>query len=493
VIIFYFITLLVIIALGIIFWLIWKESSIDDGPQSKKTEKTITAASLLDKLGLEKNIKRDPSSNTDIKTLFTNLLSPKKAPSITASTIKTPLKEPVENDGEHHLPKSGTAALRLDNHTQQSIAEEVALAIKNDELQKENLLIKENYQKIELLLNEKTTELERVQKELEQEHKHRKEFNKIKDLIEKELKDEKDASKRTEIELQSTKAEHQVSTNRISQLEEKIKLIEKKSNEKDSLIDELTQKLGALKNVPKSDALVIDDQSQELPKPENPITVITTETETANASSDSEQIPQAADPNPLAKTSPENIQKISNPLNLTPVSNLENTYEADAAPKPDTEKETQNDVPDSQQSNINDAPVSDIIRVENQEDTQPPTDPDVDAFLRQHLKPNTDIIKTESSEDQPTLSDLVESLPENQSIQNQHTLENDLPDLEPPAEQEEIDTNIETLPSAKKSQVHLAPDIFKDIEKQFREIENEMNVTEKDQNIEPDTDKDKDK
>ena len=60
---------------------------------------------------------------------------------------------------------------------------------------------KEKYDRLQNLFQEKSAELEKTQSQLESEISHRKDFNKIKDILEKELADTKDKLKNLQTEL----------------------------------------------------------------------------------------------------------------------------------------------------------------------------------------------------------------------------------------------------------------------------------------------------
>ena len=99
------------------------------------------------------------------------------------------------------------------------------------------------YERLEVLFKEKSEQLEKSEKALANELKTHKEFNKIKDLLEKELKDTKDKNHKTQLELTAFQAEVENYKNRLSQSEGKIKLKEQDIKQKEQQIDELVKKL----------------------------------------------------------------------------------------------------------------------------------------------------------------------------------------------------------------------------------------------------------
>jgi len=82
--------------------------------------------------------------------------------------------------------------------------------------------LEEKYQQLDKLFQEKSKALEETQTDLDSELQNRKEFNKVKDMLEKELKDSKDRCRDLEISLSNAETESKSHLERISQLEEKI-------------------------------------------------------------------------------------------------------------------------------------------------------------------------------------------------------------------------------------------------------------------------------
>ena len=103
--------------------------------------------------------------------------------------------------------------------------------------------LKEKYNKLESLFNEKSDALAKAQESLDYELKNRKEFNKIKDVLEKELREAKDKSRNLQVELNNEKAEGERHQKRVNILEDKITRLEKDIREKEDKIDELVKRL----------------------------------------------------------------------------------------------------------------------------------------------------------------------------------------------------------------------------------------------------------
>ena len=82
------------------------------------------------------------------------------------------------------------------------------------------------YAKIETLFAEKSLALEKSEKTLTNELKNQKEFNKVKDILEKEIKDSKDKINSLQADVSGAETETQTQLKRVQQLEEKVKKLE---------------------------------------------------------------------------------------------------------------------------------------------------------------------------------------------------------------------------------------------------------------------------
>lgn len=103
--------------------------------------------------------------------------------------------------------------------------------------------IQGKHDKLEKLLTEKSDELEKKTRELDNEVKNRKEFNKVKDLLEKEIKDLRDKNHKLQLELTAAKAETENINKRSVLLDEKVSLRDKELKEKEKQIDDLAKRL----------------------------------------------------------------------------------------------------------------------------------------------------------------------------------------------------------------------------------------------------------
>jgi len=149
---------------------------------------------------------------------------------------------------ESEIPETGTASMKTVsdsptiNETQLSETEETSL-MQEVELSTEIKDLKENHDKLDQLLKEKSEELNKAQNSLDSELKNRKDFNKVKDLLEKELADTKDSVRKARVELGDSESENESNKKRINQLEDKVTKLEKDILQKENEADDLTKRL----------------------------------------------------------------------------------------------------------------------------------------------------------------------------------------------------------------------------------------------------------
>ena len=220
------------IGLAIVSWLLLAEKrktekllAKDPAQEAPKTNPT-TPDQLLHRLGMgnapqEKPVKKK-MSHFNLTTLFNKK---KEAEVIQPSPRqKISLITPTPQ-------KFGTAGLKL--NAEPLATKESAQEIKNEEeMNIDQTQLKIKYEKLEHLLNEKNEIIDRNEKALAHEIKNRKEFNKVKDLLEKEVHDRKDHIRKLQIEVTSAQTEAQAYLKRVNQLEEKVKKVEKTVLEK---------------------------------------------------------------------------------------------------------------------------------------------------------------------------------------------------------------------------------------------------------------------
>ena len=150
--------------------------------------------------------------------------SEKESSKIPATAIETTPQPPGE------IKNSETSSLSAKE--EKSLEREIELSSQLNDL-------KEKYALLDKLSKEKQKEFEDIESDLKNEIRNRKEFNKVKDLLEKELKDVKDKCHefKNETSLARTKAETQ--ERRIKQLEERLSGKEKEILEKEEEIKQI--------------------------------------------------------------------------------------------------------------------------------------------------------------------------------------------------------------------------------------------------------------
>ncbi|MFH1360799.1 MAG: hypothetical protein ABIJ41_07205 [Candidatus Omnitrophota bacterium] len=196
------------IGLGLAGWLFFQEEKAP--PKDKKEpSKDPESLKILDRLGLRED--------------------PKKEGHLTIKDIKEPPPEAAAEITQIAEDNIKPEALLEDSQEQ---SREVALRD-----------LQEKYERLETLFNEKSQELEKAQKALSIELKAKKDFNIVKDILEKELKEVKDRAHKLHLEVGAAQAESENHQRRIAQLEDKIISKEKEIKEKEKEIDELNKKI----------------------------------------------------------------------------------------------------------------------------------------------------------------------------------------------------------------------------------------------------------
>lgn len=246
--------ILVVLGLLAVAWLMLtdngKKISLDSAASPALTkEKLLMTSELL------KNIGASPFSlpKTGKKITLMNHLcrifsvKPKKPPTPAAKPSAEKISAELTAISQiAQLPTpvtQGTAALRIDTASPDAAPVEDQLQIKKTELEKQLAQLEEKSNKLNTLLGEKNQELENMGQQLDTELKNRKEFNKVKDILEKELKDSKERNRSLEIELTSARTEADSYLKRAAQLEEKLGKIESDAAQKATATDSATAQL----------------------------------------------------------------------------------------------------------------------------------------------------------------------------------------------------------------------------------------------------------
>ena len=126
---------------------------------------------------------------------------------------------------------------------EKKIGQEIDLAARIEEW-------KGKYERLDKLFNEKSAALTKSEEFLQNELSNRKEFNKLKDMLEKELREVKDKARNVQVELNAANTGAEGSKRRIAQLEEKITKMEKAILEKDDEAADLAKRFQAGASIP---------------------------------------------------------------------------------------------------------------------------------------------------------------------------------------------------------------------------------------------------
>ncbi|MCK5014873.1 MAG: hypothetical protein KAS66_13760 [Candidatus Omnitrophica bacterium] len=300
--------------------------------------------------------------------------APSDEPETGTASLKTiPAEEPAE---KHPLPETAT---------QEDTQEKLALSSQLDELQMK-------YEKLDVLFNEKSAELQKTKESLDNEIKNREEFNKVKKLLEQEIRDSKDRTRNVQAEGEDAKSEIERHEKMTSQLEEKIAQMEKDLVEKEDKISDLLKRL------------------QTFASPSTAATPPTFEKDKAEGYFiDTHQ--------DLSDHKDENTQEEA------PQHNTENPPQTEEPPKDDMQKN------DEEEGPVEEAPSEEILKDiggANQDDvttkasspfeTEPPEpyeepSPDVEPQEKiSFLKLQPDVVSDESEKDSSIASEIEQSL-----------------------------------------------------------------------------------
>ncbi|MCC6759511.1 MAG: hypothetical protein IT395_07805 [Candidatus Omnitrophica bacterium] len=206
---FYLLLCLMVLGFGAIAFVITMEKRKEaPGPNDSKKPapaQQLSPNDLLDRLGLDSASKNNPNPAKNIplpEFLKKAALIPAKDAPSTSQFIPVAAPSPADTKAESEL------------------------SLKYDELLTEHKELQEKLTKMEVLFAEKSSTLEKSEKTLSNELKNQKEFNKIKDLLEKEIKESKEKVKMLQADVTNAQTEAQTYLKRIGQLEEKVKKLE---------------------------------------------------------------------------------------------------------------------------------------------------------------------------------------------------------------------------------------------------------------------------
>lgn len=325
-ILFYLASGIIFFGLGLVGWLLYSEKSkitlpaeepSSSDPHRKKKEEE-TAAQLLNRLGFnEREPKSDPFVNNPSEKKKSGLMTALFS-KLAAQVQKSPVKEepwseslPFDPKEMKNIPTApaqnkdahGTASIRTVPDPHSPEPENHAKERKwpaHVEATLELSQLKEKHERIEKLLNEKSQSLEKIEKNLETEIRNRKEFNKVKDLLEKEIKDHKVKARDIQIELTNAQAETEGFKTRVNQLEQKVTKLEKTILEFEHAEKDKTVELANLKDSLKK----AESQLKAVPVPK-PEPTLVQQPATTQAEAVPEILPQTPDSVPVQSVQPE--------------------------------------------------------------------------------------------------------------------------------------------------------------------------------------------
>lgn len=212
-----------------------KPPSVEKEKKAPKPERPLRKSIIG---ALFQKIKTLKKNREDVKAMDTAAFSIKEA--LEKSKGSDPIEDPAVS-----LPEVGTMAVRtspkfepkaLSKEEELKIEKEIEVSSQLDEL-------KEKHERLDKLFKEKSDEFIKIQAALDAELRNRKEFNKVKDILEKEISDTKDKLRKAQVETSTAKTEADSYKKRINILEEKTTRLEKDIISKEHEIDNLVKRL----------------------------------------------------------------------------------------------------------------------------------------------------------------------------------------------------------------------------------------------------------
>lgn len=248
----------VLIGVGFVFKLMMSEGKEEAVALNLDDIKTDEPALKPPPVEKEKKISKSehPSRKSIVGSLFQKLKAIKKnrddvqAMDTAAFSIKEALEKSKESgpieDPAVSMPNVGTMAIKtspfklepkaLTKEEEIKIEKEIEVSTQLDEL-------KDKHERLDKLFKEKSDEFIKVQAALDIELRNRKEFNKVKDILEKEISETKDKLRKAQVETSAAKTEADSYKKRINILEEKTTRLEKDILSKEHEIDNLVKRL----------------------------------------------------------------------------------------------------------------------------------------------------------------------------------------------------------------------------------------------------------
>lgn len=243
----YFLVVISVVGVAAVFWLIKHEQNAEGVPLKdlgSSAGEVVPPSSnanfllnLLSRFGLGKKTDRTPESE------IPHLPQPPEPFALGNLFAKEHQKEEPSarefvSSAEVGTPLAGGVGeeVKLSADEEKKIDREIELMAQLDE-------IKEQNKNLDRLFKEKSAALEKAEESLENELRNRKEFNKVKDILEKELKESRDKSRDLQVELGAAKAESENYQKRVNVLAEKVAELERQVIQRGDEVANLTKRL----------------------------------------------------------------------------------------------------------------------------------------------------------------------------------------------------------------------------------------------------------
>ncbi len=230
---------IIFIGLGSVTWLLLTERK--NSPPAEEPAPPLpaeTTTRLLSRVGLAEEAADGSGGQPQKKSPFSELLSKFRRKDLKddIAVIETEPRMRITKD----ILQTGTASVRL-NPVPESAPQPAPYPPPVSPRHEPNL--KEKYEKLDILLKEKTDALEKAEKALAVELRNRKEFNKVKDLLEKELKDDRVKYRDLQVQIGTAQMEATGYKSRVNQIELKVSKLEKTVTEQEHQLKEKDEKI----------------------------------------------------------------------------------------------------------------------------------------------------------------------------------------------------------------------------------------------------------
>ncbi len=352
-----------------------------DGSSTEKE-----SSSLIEKLLAKLNLgKKDAESNeiADVSHL----------PSFSDQAEENKIEKPPSEEPQTGTVSITTAAPQepekessLSQKEEEAIGNEIDLSSQLSELAQKN-------EKLDALLKEKGAELEETKKSLDNELRTRKEFNKVKDILEKEIRDLKDKTRSVQVGHDDAMAEGANHKKRVIQLEEKVTKLEKNLLEKEDKVNELVKRMQTFASpstasTPPTAEEPAKEKIAPEPPPENQPEPVTEETPAAKPP----QQPKEAQTQPPAEPSPKSQpEPVAEETPSEPEPPIEEVPVPESPQQPKTEEAQEPEEPPQKEEFLKLQP--DVLSEE------PPKEGPIAAEIERSLQPKEP--ETPSKPDQP--------------------------------------------------------------------------------------------